>query len=74
MNEWGLKIRVFLAALLGSFTGILPLAGCSGSCGACLQCAGLGGVMAVFAAMGVARNRKRGGGTMERLNRMAADR
>jgi hypothetical protein len=55
MNDWRYKIRMFLTALIISFGGILPTVGCPGGCGACFQCVGLGGVMAVLAAIGTAR-------------------
>ncbi len=57
MNDWRYKIRMFLTALFASFGGILPAVGCPGGCGACFQCAGLGGVMAVLAAIGTARKK-----------------
>ena len=57
MNDWRYKMRMFLTALLMSFGGILPAAGCTGGCGACFQCAGLGGAMAVLAAIGTAREK-----------------
>jgi len=57
MNDWRYKMRMFLTALLMSFGGILPAAGCTGGCGACFQCAGLGGAMAVLTAIGTARKK-----------------
>ena len=57
MNDWIYKMRMFLTAVLMSFGGILPAAGCTGGCGACFQCAGLGGVMAVLTAIGTARRK-----------------
>ena len=56
MNDWGCKIRMFLATLLTSaLGGVIPAVGCTGGCGACFQCAGLGSVITVLAAVGMAR-------------------
>ncbi|MHB8772583.1 MAG: hypothetical protein ACYC7J_16440 [Syntrophales bacterium] len=58
MNDWRYKIRIFLTTLFIGIGGLLPASGCSGGCGHCFQCAGLGGAMAVAAALGTARKRR----------------
>ena len=57
MKDWRYKVRMFLTALFISFAGIIPGVGCPGGCGPCFNCAGLGGVMAVLAAIGTARKK-----------------
>ncbi len=57
MKGWRYKVRMFLTALFMGLGGILPAAGCTGGCGACFQCAGMGGIMAVLAAIGTARKK-----------------
>ena len=55
MKDWRYKIRMFLTALFISFAGIIPAVRCPGGCGPCFNCAGLGGALAVLAAIGTAR-------------------
>ncbi len=59
MNGWRYKIRMFLTALSISAGGILPSVACPGGCGTCFQCAGLGGVLAIAAAIGTAKKKER---------------
>jgi hypothetical protein len=59
MKDWRYKIRMFLTALFISVGGVLPSAACPGGCGACFQCAGLGGIMAILAAIGTAKKKER---------------
>ncbi len=59
MNGGRANIRMFLTTMLATVGGILPAAACAGGCGACFQCAGMGSVMALLAAIGMARREKR---------------
>ena len=58
MNDGRRKIRIFFTTLIIGFGGVLPAAGCTGGCGSCFQCAGLGGIAAIFTALGIVRRSK----------------